>query len=233
MRRIAFLFFVSVAILAYLRSPYSRLAEIEVTGLERLEKADVLRFAGVRVGDPVFVRPTAIRDRLLRSGEVTAADVRLRFPNRLSITVREARAVAREAGGALWLETGAMSRLGKRPADAVWLSDGLSTADKAALARALGALSPAVTRLISEIDREAAGDRLVVYLTTGDAVVVPPEAFAEEMAHLDAYLAAVPPGVHGRLYLLRGGAYFVAYGSEPKTPIKKDQETGKPASRGE
>lgn len=78
--------------------------QIEVTGNEQLTNAQVLRAAGLAVGQNVFaVGPEQARANLLREPWIEAADVRRRLPGRFSVEIRERHAVALLASGPLQL----------------------------------------------------------------------------------------------------------------------------------
>ena len=78
--------------------------QIEVSGNEQLTNAQVLRAAGLAVGQNVFaVGPEQARDNLLREPWIEAADVRRRLPGRFSVEIRERHAVALLASGQLQL----------------------------------------------------------------------------------------------------------------------------------
>lgn len=78
--------------------------QIEVSGNEQLTNTQVLRAAGLAVGQNVFaVGPEQARANLLREPWIEAADVRRRLPGRFSISVRERHAVALLAAGQLQL----------------------------------------------------------------------------------------------------------------------------------
>jgi len=98
-----------VAVLALLErhiktSKSFAIEQIEVIGNEQLTNAQVLRAAGLAVGQNVFsVGPEQARANLLREPWIEAADVRRRLPGRFSIEVRERHAVALLASGQLQL----------------------------------------------------------------------------------------------------------------------------------
>jgi len=78
--------------------------QIEVTGNEQLTDTQVLRAAGLALGQNVFAMgPEQARANLLKEPWIEAADVRRRLPGRFSIELRERRAVALLAGGPLQL----------------------------------------------------------------------------------------------------------------------------------
>ncbi|MBE3596276.1 MAG: FtsQ-type POTRA domain-containing protein [Hydrogenibacillus sp.] len=232
MRRLALLFFVLLVVLAFLRSPYSRFQTVDVQGAVRLQPETVEDIAGVHPGDAIFIRPQAVRGRLLDSGEFVEARVHYRFPNRLLLEVREARPVAMSADGGLWLETGVFSRRGKVPTDVVWFGGSIDERTAEALARSLGGFPASVYEELSEITFDTEKDRLHVFLQNGDEVVVAPEDFERLMPHVPELLAAVPDDARGRLYLLGEGSYFVSYERLTKNGEGQDaDEKGKPPSR--
>jgi cell division protein FtsQ len=78
--------------------------QIEVTGNQQLTMAQVIRAAGLAVGQNVFtVGPEEAHERLLKQPWVEFASVRRRLPGRYTIEVRERHAVALMAAGQLQL----------------------------------------------------------------------------------------------------------------------------------
>lgn len=118
---------------------------VDVAGNEQLTNAQVLRAAGLALGQNVFaVGPEQARANLLREPWIEAADVRRRLPGRFSITVRERHAVALLASGQLQLvsdEGVAFKALeGTDPTDLPMISGldpNLKTQDEQALSSAL------------------------------------------------------------------------------------------------
>ncbi|HET8936270.1 MAG TPA: FtsQ-type POTRA domain-containing protein, partial [Polyangiales bacterium] len=98
-----------VAVLALLErhvktSKSFAIEQVEITGNEQLTNAQVLRAAGLALGQNVFaVGPEQARANLLREPWIEAADVRRRLPGRFSINLRERHAVALLASGQLQL----------------------------------------------------------------------------------------------------------------------------------
>jgi cell division protein FtsQ len=78
--------------------------QIEVSGNQQLTMAQVIRAAGLAVGQNVFtVGPEEARAQLLHQPWIEFASVRRRLPSRFTIEVRERRAVALLASGPLSL----------------------------------------------------------------------------------------------------------------------------------
>jgi cell division protein FtsQ len=76
-------------------APAFAIDQIDVQGLARLERAELLEAAGVELGMNVFARaPEEMRARLMRHPWVVSAEVRRRLPSRVEIVVRERQPVA-------------------------------------------------------------------------------------------------------------------------------------------
>jgi cell division protein FtsQ len=91
-------------------APAFAVDQIEVSGLARLDRAELLEAAGLRLGLNVFARaPEEIRARLLRHPWILSAEVQRRLPSRIEIAVRE-----REPVALLVVEPCAPTRAGSR-----------------------------------------------------------------------------------------------------------------------
>lgn len=78
--------------------------QVDVTGNEQLSHAEVLRAAGLAIGQNVFeVSPEQARRNLLNEPWVETASVRRRLPGRFHIEIQERHAVALMAAGQLQL----------------------------------------------------------------------------------------------------------------------------------
>jgi cell division protein FtsQ len=74
---------------------YFALTSIEIEGHRRLDRREVLKWAGVAEGRSVWdATPGAVRVRLLSHPWIQQVQVQREFPNRLMITVQERRPVA-------------------------------------------------------------------------------------------------------------------------------------------
>jgi len=78
-----------------LRAPAFAITELEVEGLERVERDALLEAADVQLGDNVFEHEVVtLRDRILRHPWIATAEVDRRLPGRVSIEVTEHEPVA-------------------------------------------------------------------------------------------------------------------------------------------
>jgi cell division protein FtsQ len=76
-------------------APAFAVDRIDVRGLSRLERSELLEAAGLTLGMNVFARsPEEVRARLLRHPWILAADVQRRLPSRFEIALRERAPVA-------------------------------------------------------------------------------------------------------------------------------------------
>ncbi|MCG8555327.1 MAG: FtsQ-type POTRA domain-containing protein [Proteobacteria bacterium] len=77
------------------RSPHFRTDVIQVSGLRHLDRAGVLRTAGLEVGQNIFATsPEIAEERLRRHSWIASVEVRRRLPDSYRIRLREHRAVA-------------------------------------------------------------------------------------------------------------------------------------------
>lgn len=85
---------VAVALLQFLRSDAFRIAEVTVTGTEVLTAEEVRRLTGLDRARLVWeVWPWRLEGKLLAHPRVGAADVSIRWPNRVRVAVEERRPV--------------------------------------------------------------------------------------------------------------------------------------------
>ncbi|WP_044642484.1 cell division protein FtsQ/DivIB [Risungbinella massiliensis] len=87
---LVFLFFVGLVSLLFLRSPYSKISEIQVTGTHLLTTQDVLTRMKTKVGDSYFrVSEREIQKGVLTLPEVKEVHVTKSFPAKLEVNVTE------------------------------------------------------------------------------------------------------------------------------------------------
>lgn len=87
---LVFLFFAGLVSLLFLRSPYSKISEIQVTGTKVLTSQELLDQLKVKVGDSYFrVSEQEIQKGVQRLPEVKAVQVTKTFPAKLEVKVTE------------------------------------------------------------------------------------------------------------------------------------------------
>ena len=88
------LFFVILSLIVFLYSPYSKIQEINVQGIEMTEEELVLQATRIEIGDSFLkVNTSTIKETIEKLKTVQAVDVLFHFPNRLEILVEEKKIV--------------------------------------------------------------------------------------------------------------------------------------------
>jgi cell division septal protein FtsQ len=89
------LFFLSLLIILFLRSPFSKITQIEVTGNQLLSKQEILKQAKVTGGESFFrINSAEIKKRISQLPEVKSVEVSKFFPNQLKIKITEQQMIA-------------------------------------------------------------------------------------------------------------------------------------------
>ncbi len=89
--------------LQFLRSPVYRLVQPEIRGAQMLTSAQIRSIAGVEGQSLFLVDPRAVEGRLEEAAEVEEATVKLGWPNRVRIALKEREPLAAwDAGGRIW-----------------------------------------------------------------------------------------------------------------------------------
>ncbi|OEF99529.1 hypothetical protein BHF71_08580 [Vulcanibacillus modesticaldus] len=188
------LFFLFIAIIIYLKSPISRIAEIEISGIDLLSENDIYKTADLRIGMYYLpIRTNSIKRKLLELEEVKEVNVTKQFPSKLVIQVIEEQPIAyllNEDG--VWLpilENGYIfngnseKNFLDRPLVTKW--DDVNKIPK--LVEELGKIKPSILVEISEIwqsrDLNATFDssRLIIFTREGYRVHVLLEELGDKM----------------------------------------------------
>ncbi|WP_025028065.1 cell division protein FtsQ/DivIB [Caldalkalibacillus mannanilyticus] len=83
-------FFLFVVCILYFQSPYSKLAEIEITGAQILREADIHTQANIEIGMSFYnFSVSSIENKLNEMVEISEVTVERNFPNKLKIHVVE------------------------------------------------------------------------------------------------------------------------------------------------
>lgn len=92
---LVFLFFLSFVLLLFLRSPFSKIDEIRITGISLLTTDEILKQMRVQTGDSFFhISEAEIKKRLQKLPEVKEVDVDKSFPNRIRVQITERSVIA-------------------------------------------------------------------------------------------------------------------------------------------
>ncbi len=90
-----FLFFILIAIIAYLKSPISKVTEIEITGENLLLTKDIYDKANIQQNmQYFFIKTSTLEEKLLELREVNKVKVSKEFPGKLKIEITEFKPIA-------------------------------------------------------------------------------------------------------------------------------------------
>jgi len=195
---ILFLFFVAIMVVLFLRSPLSKIGDIEITGNELLPTEQIEQAAAVIPGDSFFaVSSGDVQERLTKLRMVKSADVSKRFPGKLLIKIQEQPRVAYQftsngkqevvlADGSVAPMQGLVAMVDK-PILTGW-SD--SDPNLVKLCQTLASLPSNLFYDVSEIKpdpTESFEDRIKLYLRDGFEVITTIEYLPEKMPYLSSF----------------------------------------------
>lgn len=196
------LFFLSLATFLFVRSPYSKIHAVHVTGTHLLSPGEVIRQSGLVPGHTLILfSADRVRERLARLPEVKETAVAWRWPNEVEIAVTERAVLAyvvQNGQHVPLLEGGVLlfHRAGKGPyVDLPLVTRWEEPRRLPQLAAGLTKLPAAVRERLSEIQlvpTAAYPDRVRLYTREGFVVYT-------SLAHLADKLAALPQLLDDRL----------------------------------
>jgi cell division protein FtsQ len=209
--------FLLVLFLIYFRSPLSNIADISVEGNHYMNKKEIMKVSGITYDTSYFrVNSKQAKKALEKQNEIKKANVKKRFPNKITITIEEYKTTGYVSKkGKLYplLENGEiLSALpGNTLPIAAPLLVGFEKKDAIQeLSAELAKLSPSVFRSISEIHLDPkASDPLhiIMYMNEGYEVSTTVQDFAKKMSAYPLIVKQVKPGAKAVIHL-EVGAYI-------------------------
>lgn len=214
-----FLFFITILVILFFHSSLSKITEIDISGNIYATEEAILEAAGVRLHESFFlVFPDRAAERIRELPEIEDARVALSFPGKVTITVREYPAVAREYGAAggirIVLANGVTlpddGRFG--PLNAPVLAGWEEHAElRLKLCRTLGELPLSLLSDVSEIrplPSASYPDKIRMYTRSGYEVITSVSYLPEKLPLLDNIIAGMKEKGHesGEILLLEGNS---------------------------
>jgi cell division protein FtsQ len=222
------LFFLTVLVVVFIRSPYSKVHEIRVYGNDIYSAEQIVKASGLVPGMQFLnVWEGIVRERLKPLEGIKQVEVKRSFPGLIELHVTEHRRVAVWTGqdgsrfpllenGIVLKQVNFAQRVVDRPLISSWPAPELLPQ----LARALAKLSPAVLSEISDIaltptvyDKQ----RVTLYMRDGNEVRSVVYKLDKMLNWYPAIVKELPNGTKGVLSLFEQ-PWFVPYGT-PQTPI--------------
>jgi cell division protein FtsQ len=229
------LFFLTVLVVIFIRSPYSKVNEIRVYGNDIYSADQIVKASGLVPGMQFLnVWEGSVREKLKPLEGIKQVDVKRSFPGLIELHVTEYRRVAvwtgRDGSSFPLLENGIVlkqvsfsHRVVDRPLISSWPAPELLPH----LAKALAKLSPAVLSEISDIALTPTAydkQRVTLYMRDGNEVRSVVYKLDKMMNWYPAIVKELPKGTKGVLSLVEQ-PWFVPYGT-PQTsiPIETGEE---------
>jgi cell division protein FtsQ len=223
------LFFLTVLTVIFIRSPYSKIHEIQVYGNDIYSAEQIVKASGIAIGTQFLnVWESSVQQRLKPLEGIRQVELQRRFPGVIELHVTEYRRVAFWAGqdGSRYplLENGMVlkqadfsSRVVDRPLISSWPSPELLPH----LAKALARLSPAILSEISDIALTPTGydkQRVTLFMRDGNEVRSVVYNLDKMLKWYPAIVKELPKNTKGVLSLFEQ-PWFVPYGT-PNAPIQ-------------
>lgn len=211
------LFFLLLLVVAYFYSPLSRVGQITVTGQEAVSEETVIEKSGITDKDLIWtLQKKKIRDALQSIPEIKSVSIRLKYPNRLFIHVKEYERIALVKSGNRFyslLENGGLSA-NTEGIDGPVLSgfDGSEKRLKSAAGQ-LKKIRPEIRNSISEMiyaPKETDANRVVLYMNDSYEVHGTLRTLAEKMNYYPDLVKQIDPKVKGVIDL-EVGLFFQPY----------------------
>ncbi|QQE75900.1 FtsQ-type POTRA domain-containing protein [Brevibacillus composti] len=231
------LFFLVVLIVLFIRSPYSKVQEIQVIGNDMYTAENIISHSGLTIGMQFLnVWEYQVQKAALPLEGVKEIRVERSFPGVIRLHVTEYRRVAfwngQDGSKAPLLENGKVLRqvdFSKRMVDRPLISSWQAPEMLPDLAKALAALSPAVLGEISDIAQTPTvydKHRITLYMRDGNEVRSVVDKLDTMLNWYPTIVKELPKGVKGVLSLFEQ-PWFVPY-ANPGAPIQLPAGESKP-----
>ncbi|MFY0545570.1 cell division protein FtsQ/DivIB [Brevibacillus sp. H7] len=222
------LFFLTVLIVIFFRSPYSKIHEVQVYGNDIYEAELIAKTSGVAIGGQILnVWESSVQENLKPLEGIKQVTIQRKFPGVIELHVTEYRRVAFWTGqdGSRYplLENGIVlkqvdfsQRVVDRPLISSWSAPELLPH----LAKALAKLSPAILSEISDIALKPTvydKQRITLFMRDGNEVRSVVYKLDKMLKWYPAIVKELPKDTKGVLSLFEQ-PWFVPYGT-PNTPI--------------
>lgn len=203
--------FIALLIIIFFNSPLSKITEVQISGAQFVGNAEVMNYAGIKVGDSfVFSSNKKIKEALLRNSSIQDVTISKKFPGVVKINVQEYKVVAFElsengelvallASGASIVTNSERMQIMDKPILTGWDPDDMN---KKELMKQLSTINNAMLSDISEISpipSSAFPDRILIFTRTKFEVVTAISLLRDKVETMNGVIETQVPG---RLTLL-------------------------------
>jgi cell division protein FtsQ len=223
-----FLFFTMIVIIAYSQSPLSHVKTITVDGNEVYSDSELIRKSGLTKTTNIWkVSKSDVSSRLKQLSEIKQADVKIHWPNTVSIQVKEHKRIAylkQDLNYYPVMENGKILRdrnEEKIPVNSPILFDFKEGAALNEMVKELEKLPSEIVNSISEIHyspKKTDQYHISLFMNDGFEVSATLRSFSEKMVHYPSIISQLDPNKKG-IIDLEVGSYFKAF--EPEAEEKE------------
>ncbi|WP_347860660.1 cell division protein FtsQ/DivIB [Salimicrobium sp. PL1-032A] len=210
---LSILFFL-IAIVIYLQSPLSNVAEIKVEGQKKVTEDEVREWSGITENSNLWaIDRSSVSEKLTANPELKEATINRNFPNTITITVSERERVAyvkEEESYAPILENGKiLEEKQDYPGDGPILSGFPEKENLEEIAIEISNLPVSISSLISEVHWVEDGEsgKVQLYMNDGYTVLASIRYFAEKMPSYPSIVSQLNPDATGVIHV-GVGTYF-------------------------
>jgi cell division protein FtsQ len=214
-----FLFFLSVLSVVYFLSPISHVKEITVSGNHVLKTKDIIKWSAIENGMSIWeLNKDDVKKRLKKIPEIKSSVVKIQFPNRVHIRIKEMRQIGYLADGDSFepvLENGHVikEKAIKIPKEAPILFDFKKDNILKEMVKSLNELPVGIVNSISEIHytpKKTDPYHITLYMNDGYEVRATLGTFSKKMVYYPSIVSQLDPKVKGVIDL-EVGSFFQSY----------------------
>ncbi|GAA4715597.1 cell division protein FtsQ/DivIB [Brevibacillus fulvus] len=229
---ILLLFFLAILVVIFIRSPYSKVSEIQVYGNDTYTKEEIVKASGLNVGMQFLnVWESQVRENLKSLKGISAVSLVRQFPGIIQLRVEEFDRVAYTTtsqgqrypllqNGEVLKQVDFSKRMLDRPLILQWNSPELLPQ----LAKALANISPAILGEISDISLTPTAydkQRIILHMRDGNEVRSVLYKLDQMIVWYPGIVKQIPEGEKGIVSLFER-PWFVKYGTPEQTAADTD-----------
>jgi cell division protein FtsQ len=230
------LFFLLIACIVYFQSPLSHVKTINISGNRAYSDNEITEVINISEDTNIWkVKSKNIEGKLKKLPEIKIAEVKIHFPNTVSVSVKEYNRIAyisKEKAFLPVLENGKVlddKKTSDLPLNAPVLYSFSEGEELAKMIENLELLPSKVLNSISEIHhdpKETDAYHITLFMNDGNEVSATIRTFAEKMAYYPSIISQLEPNQKG-IINLEVGSYFKAYKQlEGEKPSESEKDHG-------
>lgn len=231
-----FLFFTMIAVVAYVQSPLSHVKKITIKGNEMLSTNEIISKTWITEETNIWsIKKKEIANELQGLSEINRAEVKINWPNSITIHIQERKKVAyleKENSYYPVMENGKVlkdRKLSEIPVNAPILFKFKEGAILKEMIAELDRLPDSILNSISEIHyspKKTDDYHISLFMNDGFEVSATLRSFSDKMVHYPSIISQLDPNQKG-IIDLEVGSYFKSYETEvEESEVENDKGEG-------